>query len=238
MSKIFDAYKKQAGKSLDLTQQVKRAGIFTLFPPPAGPQQDDFDRLANRILHLRLRDRGIALAFASSSSGEGCSYVSYNAAMVLAQDYGKKVAWIDANYVSPQARLMDHSAVSLVELLEDPDRVDSLLIDSNPFLIPGGTDLRGSKSLFADERYAALVNSLVRRFEFVIMDLPPVLENPDTPLIATGCDGMLVVIEQKFLKWEIVEHGIQALRDKGVEVLGSVINRRKFVLPKMIYDRL
>ena len=46
------------------------------------------------------------------------------------------------------------------------------------------------------------------------------------------------MIEQKFLKWEVVEHGLRALRDKGVQVFGSVINRRTFALPKIIYDRL
>ena len=238
MSKIFDAYKKQAGKSLDLTQQVRRVGSFTLFPPPMGPQQGDFDRLANRMLSLRLNNRGAVLSFASSASGEGASFVSYNAAMVLAQDYGQKVAWIDGNFLSPQARLQEQDGVSFSALLQDPVLVDTLLVDGNPFLIPGGSNLMSVKGLFADEKYTELLSGLAGQFDFVILDLPPILTSPDTALMAAGCDGLLVVIEQQFLKWEIVEHGVQALRDKGVSVLGSVINRRKFALPKIIYDRL
>ena len=46
------------------------------------------------------------------------------------------------------------------------------------------------------------------------------------------------LLNKKFLKWEIVQHGVDVLREKGVQVLGSVINRREFVLPKIIYDRL
>jgi len=238
MSKIYDAYKKQAGKSLDLTQQVKLAGSFTVFPSPVGPQQGDFDRLANRILSLRLNNRGTVLGFAASASGEGASFVSYNAATILAQDYGQRVAWIDGNFLSPQARLREQNLLSFSTLLQDPDLTDTMLVDNNPFLIGAGDNLLGVKGLFADETYPDLLGRLTGRFDFVILDLPPVLVSPDTALMAAGCDGVLLVIEQKFLKWEIVEHGVQTLRDKGVQVLGSVINQRQFALPKVIYDRL
>ena len=56
--------------------------------------------------------------------------------------------------------------------------------------------------------------------------------------MAAGADGLLLVIEQKYLKREIVEHGLRILQDKGVQVLGTVINRRQYLLPKIIYDRL
>ncbi len=238
MSKIFDAYKKQAGKSLDLTQQVRRVGSFTLFPPPMGPQQGDFDRLANRLLTLRLNNRGTALGFASSASGEGASFVSYNAASILAQDYGQRVVWIDGNFLSPQTRLQENESLSFSALLQDPDLADTLLVDTNPYLIGGGQNLPSVKGLFADEKYSDLLGRLAGLFDFVIIDLPPVLVSADSALMAAGCDGVLLVIEQRFLKWEIVEHGVQNLREKGVQVLGSVINRRSFALPKVIYDRL
>lgn len=238
VSKIFDAYKKQAGKSLDLTQQVKRAGSFTLFPPPTGAQQGDFDRLANRILSLRLTNRGSVLGFASSASGEGNSFVSFNVASVLAQDYGQRVAWLDGNFLSPQVRLKERDGFSFSSMLQDPELTVDLLIDSNPYLIASGSNLLGVKGLFADEKYHELMSGLAAQFDFVIVDLPPILASPDTTLMAAGCDGLLLVIEQKFLKWEIVEHGVQALQGKGVQVFGSVINRRKFALPKIIYDRL
>ncbi len=238
MSKIFDAYKKQAGKSLDLTQQVRRVGSFTLFPPPVGAQQGDFDRLANRLLSLRLNNRGAVLGFASSAAGEGASFVSYNAAVILAQEYGQRVAWIDGNFLSPQVRLQEQDSVSLSAMMQDPDLADTLLVEDNPFLVAGGTNLLRVKGLFADEKYPELMNRLANLFDFVFLDLPPVLASADTALMAAGCDGVLLVIEQKFLKWEIVEHGVQVLRDKSVQVLGSVINRRSFALPKIIYDRL
>jgi Mrp family chromosome partitioning ATPase len=238
MSKIFDALKLQAGESLDLTQQVRRMGSLDLFPPPSGAQQDDFDRLANRILSLRTNSRGTVLGFAASASGEGASFVSYNAAVVLAQDYGQRVAWIDGNFLSPQKRLQERGTVTFSALLMDPGTVANLVPDTSPFVVGAGAGLLRNKGLFAASGFREVLDRLAGLFDFVIIDMPPVLNCPDTTLMAAGCDGMLLVIEQKYLKWEIIEHGIQALRDKGVEVLGSVINHREFALPKIIYNRL
>lgn len=238
MSKIFDAYKKRAGESVDVAREVARAGTLTLYPLPAEQQLSDFSRLANRMLDLRFDGRGVAVGFASTASGEGASYVSYNTAMILAQVYHQNVAWIDANFRSPQAKLQGPERATLAALLQDPGRADELVVDANPFLIGAGASLQNVTGLFADGGYRKLLARLCDRFDFVILDLPPVLESSDTSLMASRTDGLLLVIEQKFLKWEVVHHGVQGLQEKNVNVLGSVINRREFILPKVLYDRL
>jgi len=238
MSKIFDAYRKRAGASVDLTQEIGRAGAVSLFPAPVERQQADFNQLANRVLSLRSESRGAVICFAATASGEGASYVSYNAAMALAQTYRQDVVWIDGNFLSPQAKLLDRNQPTFSTMLQDPEQVDNLVVDGNPLLLGAGPNLTGSKGLLAGVKYVEMLGRLTRRFDFVIMDLPPVLETRDSALMAAGGDGMLLVIEQKYLKREIVEHGLRILQDKGVQVLGSVINRREYLLPKIIYDRL
>ena len=75
-------------------------------------------------------------------------------------------------------------------------------------------------------------------FDFIILDLAPMLATSDTALVAAATDGFLLVIEQQHLKWEVIQHGLDAMRDNGVNALGAVINRRSFALPKIVYDRL
>ena len=238
MSKIFDAYKKRVGEDVDLTQEIGRAGAVSLYATPADKQQSDFNQLANRILGLRVESRGTVLSFAATASGEGSSFVSYNAAMVLAHTYRQNVIWIDGNFLRPQAKLMGLDRPSFCALLQAAGQVDDLIVEENPLLIGGGSDLTRYKGLLADAKYGDLLGKLAQRFDFVIVDLPPVLETRDTALMAAGADGLLLVIEQKYLKREIVEHGLRILQDKGVQVLGTVINRRQYLLPKIIYDRL
>lgn len=238
MSKIFDAYRKRVGEFPDLAVEIGKAGIVSLYPSPQGSQQDDFNRLANRILGLRFENRGTSLAFSSSVSKEGASFVSYNAAVFLATVFNQKVVWIDANYRSPQRKLLGLEVPTLSSFLQEPDRVHDLPAVENPVLIPGGADLQKNKGFFADSNYQDLLTNLTSRFDFVFLDIPPILDTTDAALMAAGTDGLLLVIEQKFLKREVIEHGVNGLKDKGVQVLGTVINRRTFELPKVIYERL
>lgn len=238
MSKIFQARQMLAESLNEPALSVHMAGSLVLFPAPQGPQTEDFNRLAQQALGLRNKGQGTILFFASSTSGEGASYVSYNLAVTLSEVYSQQVAWLDANFLSPQKALSGPDRTTLSDMLKNPDLMASVVPDANPFLIPGGKDLTGARGLVAGKNYNEVLNGLANRFDFVIVDIPPVLDSPETGLMALGGDGLLLVIEQKYLKWEIIDHGLQVLRKKGVQVLGSVINRRTFTLPKVIYDRL
>lgn len=238
MSKIFDAYRKKVGDLSDLSLEIGKAGAISLYPSPEGSQKDDFNKLANRLLGLRLENRGAMLAFGSSTTGEGASFVSYNTAFYLATVYHKKVVWIDGNFMSPQKKLLGQGCNTFSSLLREPEKVDDLVALENLLLIPGGRDLQEVRGLLADKNYGDLLRNFSRRFDFVILDLPPTLNSSDTALMAASVDGFLLVIEQKFLKLEVIEHGIQGLRNKGVHMLGTIINRRTYELPKVLYDRL
>ncbi len=237
MSKIFDAYRKRVGESPDLVQ-IRKPNAIRLFPPVAGKQREEFSRLVAKLIVMRQENRGAVVSMASSSSGEGTSYVSYNTAAMLADDYSLNVAWIDANFNSPQQKLESYPGPSLLELLKDPDILHTVSLESGLTVIKGGGNLVASRGLFADDRYEELLAGLAAKFDFTILDLPPVLDSTDTALMASKTDGMLLVIEHRFLKREIIQHGLEELQDKGVRVLGSVINRRTFELPKFIYDRI
>lgn len=238
MSKIFDAYRLKSATPTDPAEQVRQAGAPELFPAPRERQRADFSQLAQRTLALQTGPGGAVIHMASTTSGEGASFVSFNLAMTLAQVYAKKVAWIDANFLSPQRTLAGPGRVTFASMLQDPGCVASLPAGTNPFLIPGGEGLKRATGLVAAANYADVLAGLSARFDFVIVDLPPVLDSPETGIMAADGSGLLLVIEQDFLKWEIIEHGVESLRNNGVHVLGTVINRRRFALPKVIYDRL
>ncbi len=238
MSKIYEAYRKRVGDDVDLSVEIGRIGAVALYPMPDATQQAEFSQLANRLLDLKPEDRGAVVAFASSASGEGGSFVSYNAAVVLATVYHQKVAWIDANFQSPQKALAHAEGPSLATLLQQPDRLSEVRAAGNPTLIHGGANLAAVRGLFAGDKCQDLMAALGARFDFTVVDLPPVLGTTDAALMAAATDGLTLVIEQRFLKREIIGHGMEALRAKSVRVLGAVINKRSYDLPKVLYDRL
>ena len=238
MSKIYEAYRKRVGDDPDLTIELGRVGTVALYPMPDATQQAEFSQLANRMLDMKREDRGAVIAFASTAPGEGASFVSYNAALMLATVYNQKVCWIDANFQSPQKMLVHTDGPTLATLLQNPERLSDLRQSGNPVLVPGGLNLSTVRGLFADQKCLDLMRGLSTRFDFAIIDLPPVLSSTDSALLASASDGLALVIEQRYLKREVINHGMEALHAKSVRVLGAVINKRSFDLPKVIYDRL
>ncbi len=238
MSKISEAYRRQNGGAIDLGAYLRRAGTITLFPPVNASQSLEFNKLVNRLLSLRRGDRGAVFAFASSAPGEGTSFVSYHVACILAEAYEQKVAWVEGNFLTPQRKLIGTDLSDFGRLLQDPRRVGDLPQYPSPLLIPAGPNLSSARGHFADENYPAAIAAMGSRFDFTILDLPPILKTTDTALMALKSDGLVVVIEQKFLKWEVIKEGIRSLEETGVPVLGAVINQRRFDLPKALYDRL
>ena len=91
MSKIYEAYRKRVGDAPDLGLEIGRVGTVVLYPMPDATQQGEFNQLANRLLSLKRDDRGAVLAFASTASGEGASFVSYNTGLMLSTVYHQKV---------------------------------------------------------------------------------------------------------------------------------------------------
>jgi len=236
MSKIYQAFQKQGADLPEIAERLKQTGLLRLYPPPHESQQEEFAKLSLRLLSIKKDHEGSAIAVASSASGEGSSFVSFNLATVLGLVYEQKVAWIDGNFRSPQKMLMDHKGPTFADILRDPRLAADLPCESSRVtLVPGGTDLRIVRALFTDRNYADLLSSLTSRFDFVIIDLPPVLESQDTALMAKKTDGVLLVVAHRRLKYESIRSGVQSLQEVGVNMLGAVMNRRQFDLPGFLH---
>ena len=126
MTDIYKAYKKQVVGLPEMADRLQRAGSLRLYPAPIESQQEEFAKLSHRLLSLKTDLRGSVISVASSMSGEGSSFVSYNLATFLGLVFEQKVVWIDGNFRSPQRKLLDYDGVTFAELLRDPTLADVL----------------------------------------------------------------------------------------------------------------
>jgi Mrp family chromosome partitioning ATPase len=82
------------------------------------------------------------------------------------------------------------------------------------------------------------VAALQAEFDWVILDGPPVTAYPDAASIAAACGGAILVFEAERTRWEVAEEAKRVMENAGVDVLGAVLNRRKYHIPGFIYRRL
>jgi Mrp family chromosome partitioning ATPase len=101
-----------------------------------------------------------------------------------------------------------------------------------------GTHLASHRADLTSARFREVARRLTAAFDFVVVDCPPILEAVETGLLGGMTDGLVMVVESRRLKHQVVNHAITELRGSGVNVLGSVLNKRTFELPGFIYKRL
>lgn len=76
------------------------------------------------------------------------------------------------------------------------------------------------------------------QFEYILIDAPPVIGNPETLVLGRLTDGLLFVIKANHTRWEIIEEAKQQLRQAGLKILGAVLNERQYFIPEIIYKSL
>ena len=70
-----------------------------------------------------------------------------------------------------------------------------------------------------------LLDHLAEDYRYVIIDSPPLESVADGALIASLCDGALLVVRSGMTSRRLVRQSLQQLERVGCRVLGMVLNR-------------
>lgn len=237
MSKILKAVRKSARENEDLGARLNQVDSIRLFPLPDGDQLPEFEHLVNSLIKMHDGGDGIVIVFSSASKEEGTSFVSYNVAKQLTVLMDRKVAWVDGNFLRPQDGIQNES-YNFRNLLQDPTLWDSFPVADNLTLIPNGSRRIKPTDLLKSDKYDEVLQGFRDRFFFTIIDAPPFLESVDVAHLASKSFGLVVVVESRGLKREIIRNGMENLASHQVDILGAVLNKRVFDIPKAIYKWL
>ncbi len=101
----------------------------------------------------------------------------------------------------------------------------------------GGSEIKHTELLTCGN-YERVLEIMRERFFFTIIDGPPILSAMETAHMARYCDGAVLVVETRRLKYEVVRHGLESLRSQGGQIYGSVLNKRTFQIPGFLYKKL
>lgn len=238
MSKILEAMQKSAAaRDGDFDRRLKAVDKGNLFPLPDAQLTREFEQLATSLIHMHTGDGGEIVVFASTNPGEGTSFVSYNCARIMTLMLDRQIAWVDGNFAAPSTKLQQ-SALNLRDLLVDPDSLRPAGEGAELVVVANGSRSVKSMQMLNSENYDRLIRRFQERFYFTFIDGPPVLGSVEVAPMAQKAMGLVLVVESQRLKHEVIQHGIEKLRSQGVNVLGTVLNKRVFQLPEFLYRRL
>ena len=160
--------------------------------------------------------------------GEGKSITMLNLAISFAET-GQKVLLIDADLRRPAlARLLvERAAPGLSNVLAGLCSVDEAI---HPGLYPNldvlfsGDIPPNPSELLSSDRMHEIVDEMAEKYDYILVDVPPVNAVADVCIIANKLDGVLYLVRSNKAEKEEVKRGVNQLQMVGAKLLGFVLN--------------
>lgn len=195
-------------------------------------------------IYLALKDaRSRVIMLASAEPGAGTSTVAREFASTLAMNGEVKTLLVDANLRRPSL----HARFSVQQ---SPGVTDHILAEAtlsecvrsvgvpNLELLPAGRPAVAPPRILSDSRVDGMMSELRSRYELIVFDSAPLIPFSEGVQLSRKVDGVVLVIRSTVSKQTPIRRALGLLDDAGANVLGSVLNGRKFYIPQFIYDRL
>jgi Mrp family chromosome partitioning ATPase len=211
------------------------AMIPTLEPDPDLVPPQAFHSLYTNIRLLSLVNHGPAtrILVTSVNAGEGKSYAAANLAAVIAQA-GHRVLLLDAHPWRPvqHGRFHLQREPGLTNLLESMADKDGPTVDPAGFVQP--TAVAGLELLTAGRpvedwtgylpAFHKLVNQLTGRYEYLVLDGPPLMDDTLAAALAELSNGMFLIIDTAITRRSQLSAALASYSLKA-KCIGVVLNR-------------
>jgi polysaccharide biosynthesis transport protein len=170
-----------------------------------------------------------SIMLTSSRPKEGKSNSALSLATVLAAT-GKSVILVDADVRNPSLNRYLHlpNERGLSHYLAGDDDVDTMIGTLPKFgfsILTAGRTPPNAAELLGSDRFGALIELLLKRYDHVLVDSPPLLGLADAPLIARRVEGVVFTIEANSTKNRTIATSLNRLRMSGARLFGALVTK-------------
>jgi capsular exopolysaccharide synthesis family protein len=187
---------------------------------------EQFRRLAATLHHAHQAQGLRSVMVTSAGPGEGKTLTAINLALVLAESYRYQVLLVDADLRRPSiSNVVDLAAgAGLSEGLRSvtPQKLALAQLTPRLTLLPAGGPTMNSIEALVSPRMKLILEEASTKFDWVVLDSPPVGPTADARLLSQMAGGTLFVVRAGKSQHPDVVKAIEAVgRD---QILGVVLN--------------
>lgn len=170
---------------------------------------------------------GKIVAFSSPNASEGKSTTSVNIAITLSQ-LNKKVIILDADVrratVNKKLHLPNDKGCS--DVLSGEVTLEEAIQSYNKHLdvLTSGSVANNPSELFSSAAFDRLLSELREKYDYVIIDTPPINLISDTLAIAQKCDGLVLIARASVTAYATFRSAIATVKQLNINVIGTIIN--------------
>lgn len=163
---------------------------------------------------------------------EGKTTTTGNLAHILSQN-DKKVLIIDCDMRRPRQHSLFgiSNTYGLSNYLSGTTDESKQLIQKTGngliSIIPSGPVPPNPAELLSSVNMSLIVEKAQQKFDFILLDSPPVQQVTDSMMLGQLVDGTLVVVRAGKTTYEMLDMGLKKLSDGKAHILGIILNRLK-----------
>ena len=186
---------------------------------PTSIVSEQFRVGATRLV-LSMKGKGSVVVVTSAVNGEGKTTTASNLAYVLAHDLGKRTVLIDCDFKRPMVHnfMGVPSKPGLVEAIYGDFPIETCMHsmgEAQPVVIPCGRRNHRVIDLTKIPQVQSIINNLREKFDFIIVDAPPILPLADMNLLGEMADMMVLVIRLGQTSQVVAQAAVKALKPSG-----------------------
>jgi capsular exopolysaccharide synthesis family protein len=188
---------------------------------------EQFRRLAAQ-LYLAQAERGIrAVMIASALPGEGKTLTAVNLALTLSESYERDVLLVDGDLRRPSAHhvfeVPNVSGLNDGVRSETERKVPLIRISEHLTLLTAGRPEADPMGVLTSERMRRVLDEAREKFDWVIIDTPPLALLTDAHLLASLVDAAVLVVQAAKTPAAAIKRVMEVIgRDR---IAGVVLNR-------------
>lgn len=193
----------------------------------------DDSKLLLRLLNSVAPGPGRVMQLVSANGDEGVSSLMLDLALLTSNNSARKVLLVD---IEPEedgsaAKTLAESGATLHRLSNDRLQVNG---GSLHVTLPvGARDMA-----VAEAQWEKLIAQARRDYDLVLVDCPAMARSAAGLIMAPLVDMTLIVVEAEATRAAVARNLIERIDSAGGEVIGAILNKRGFYIPRFIYSWL
>ena len=201
--------------------------MFIVEKEPKSIAAESYRTLRTNIQYSSFDKEYKVIMVTSSEPGEGKSTTAGNLALCLAQG-DKKVILIDCDLRKPSIhkKFKISNLVGLSDVIVGKEDLISSLNkhNSNLLILTSGKIPPNPSEMLSSKAMVSLLEDLKTKFDYIVLDTPPVQAVTDSQILGAKADGTILVVRAEKTKKDSVQNAINLLKKVNANIIGTVLN--------------
>lgn len=168
------------------------------------------------------------IVITSAAPNEGKSTIAMALALAIGK-IGKTVVLMEGDMRRRSLRraLDVQARHGLHAVLTDHATIEEAVVKTEyegVYFLDAEQGIPNPESILNSQQYEHLLQALREKYDYVVVDTPPVTAFADASIVASKVDGVALVVREGQTEKREALYAIEALRNSGANILGAIMN--------------